>query len=103
VRGKGGIDERLDRRCRAEARGELEATRAGGGAALGGVERDADVGTAKTVDRLLRVADQEELTRCGLDAAPVARGGIVGGEQQQDLRLERIGVLELVDEQMRAA
>ena len=37
----------------------------------------------------------------GRDLAPVALGRIVGGEQQQDLGLQRIGVLELVDEQMR--
>ena len=30
-------------------------------------------------------------------------GGIGGGEQQQDLRLQRIGVLELVDEHVREA
>ena len=32
------------------------------------------------------------------DPAPVGLVGVVGREQQQDLRLQRIGVLELVDE-----
>ena len=57
------------------------------------------VGTAETVDRLLRIADDEELARDGMDLAPVGLSAIVRREQQEDLRLERIGVLEFVHEQ----
>ena len=45
-----------------------------------------DVGATKPVDRLLRVADDEQLARH------------VAGEEQQDLGLDRIGILKLVDE-----
>ena len=59
---------------------------------------DAEVGTAKPVDRLLRVADDEQLARRRPHPAPVALCGVVGCQQQQDFRLQRVGVLELVDE-----
>ena len=36
----------------------------------------------------------------GVMRAPVALGRIVGGQQQEDLGLQRIGVLEFVDEEM---
>ena len=39
----------------------------------------------------------------GRASMPVGFGGIVGREQQQDLRLQRIGVLEFVDEDVREA
>ena len=59
---------------------------------------DLDVGATEAVDRLLRVADDEQLARHGPHGTPVPLGGIVRGQQQQELGLERIGVLELVDE-----
>ena len=59
---------------------------------------DADVGAAEPVDRLLRVADEEQRAGARARAPPVGLAVVVGREQQQDLRLERIGVLELVDE-----
>ena len=59
------------------------------------------VGAPEAVDRLLRVADDEQLARHRGDAAPVALGGIRGAQEQEDFRLQRIGVLELVDEEMR--
>ena len=62
-----------------------------------------NVGTPEAIDRLLRVAHQEELPGHGTHAPPVALGGIGGGEQQQQLRLQGIGVLELVDEDVRPA
>src|SRR5439155_9932688 len=54
----------------------------------------------EAVDRLLRIADDEELPRYRSHPAPVALGRIVGREQEQDLRLQRIRVLELVDQEM---
>ena len=64
---------------------------------------DADVGAAEPVDRLLRVADDEQGTRPHRDVERIGgrRGPrLVGGESQQQLRLQRIGVLELVDQQV---
>ena len=63
------------------------------------VERD--VGPPKTVDRLLRVADDEERARIGRQLPDVARVRSRRGQEKQELGLERIGVLELVDEEVR--
>ncbi len=60
---------------------------------------DADVRPPESIDRLLRVADDEELAGDGSDLPPIRNGGIVRGQEQQDLRLQRIGILKLVDEQ----
>ncbi len=59
---------------------------------------DRDVGAAEPVDRLLGIADDEEAAGQRLRLAPVGLARIVGGEEQEDLGLQRIGVLELVDE-----
>ena len=61
---------------------------------------DRDVGAAEAVDRLLRVADDEELARRQAAAAPVGRGLRPGrsARRNSDLGLQRVGVLELVDE-----
>ena len=61
------------------------------------------VGAAEAVDRLLGIADDEELAGDGARAREVVLEGIVGREQEQDLGLEGVGVLELVDEQVREA
>src|SRR5207253_1075472 len=55
----------------------------------------------EAVDRLLRIADQEELARNRAHAPPVAGGRVVRREEQENLRLQRVGVLELVDEDVR--
>ncbi len=57
-----------------------------------------DVGPPEPVDRLLRVADDEELARHGCDVLPPRLPGVGRRKQQQQLGLERIGILELVDE-----
>ena len=62
-----------------------------------------NVGSAEPVDRLLRIADAEELARLGRDPLPVADGGIIRREQQQNLRLQRVGILKLVDKDVREA
>ena len=54
---------------------------------------DPDVGATEPIDRLLRIADDEQRARADRVAACV-----VAGQQQQQLRLKRIGVLELVDQ-----
>jgi hypothetical protein len=61
------------------------------------VERD--VGATEAVDRLLGVADEEELSgrgRAGASLCPDRGGG-------RRLDLDRVGVLELVDEEVREA
>ena len=65
------------------------------------IERD--VRAPEAVDRLLRIAHQEELPGNRADRAPVCLCGIVGGEQEKDLGLKRIGVLKLVDKEVREA
>ena len=88
----------------AEARGQVHAAaRPPLSSRARHVAVDRDVGAAEAVDRLLRIADDEEAAGDGRDRAPVGCGGIVGGEQQQDLGLQRVGVLELVDEDVREA
>ena len=66
-----------------------------------GVVVHAEVGAPEPVDRLLRIADDEE--RAGCDRARRvhclgARVGVARGEQHRELDLERVGVLELVEE-----
>ena len=82
-----------------EDRGHRAAVHAQPRGRAAGAERIADqravgpqIGRAPAVDRLLGVADQEE---------PRPRtGGAVEREQAHDVALHRVGVLELVDEQL---
>ena len=66
---------------------------------------ESDVGAPEAVDRLLGVADQEELAGHQLGIQPVSRKGQVGPGRQveSDLGLQGVGVLELVDEDPRPA
>ena len=89
LRRKGRVHELLNRRHAAIARGQLQHASAARRELPADVPIRADVGAAEPIDRLLRIADDEEL------AADVV------GEEQQNLRLNRIGVLEFVDEDMR--
>ena len=65
----------------------------------------ADVGPAEAVDGLLGIADDEKRPRPGLHFAPVNRADAIGvrraGQEHHDLGLQRVGILELVDEQVR--
>ena len=64
-----------------------------------------DVGAAEPVDRLLGVADDEQAPRIDLDLvpAPVARVRVARREQRGEVALDGIGVLELVEQQVRVA
>ena len=60
-----------------------------------------DVGAAEAVDRLFGIAHEEERTRPERERRPVA--GVtfcrrLAAEAPENLGLERVGVLELVDE-----
>jgi hypothetical protein len=61
---------------------------------------ESHIGAPESIDRLLRIADQKELAGDGSDGAPICFLGVIGGEQQEYLRLERIGILKFVDEEM---
>jgi hypothetical protein len=70
-------------------------------ALLGGEER-ADVGAAEPVDRLLRVTHHEQPTGLDRHVGPVVVVGPVGvggGDAHGQLDLDRVGVLELVEQQ----
>ena len=64
---------------------------------------DLEVSASEAIDRLLGVADEEQATAIDRDLFP--RTGVVGAmgpcQQVGDLGLDRVGVLELVDEQGR--
>ena len=58
----------------------------------------ADIGAAEPVNRLLRIADDEQLAGFGAGLRPAIGAVVRGRQQEQDFRLNGIGVLELVDE-----
>jgi hypothetical protein len=88
--GEPGVDRAHQRVRRAEV-GAEHVVPAGGGAA--GLQVAVDVRAAKSVDRLLGVADQQQR------AARVVVGGAV--ERVEEAVLQRRGVLELVDQRHR--
>ena len=57
-----------------------------------------DIGPPEPVNRLLRVADDEELARHRSDVLPARLAGVGRRQEQQQIGLERIRILELVDE-----
>ena len=66
---------------------------------LAGVEVDGHVGPSEPVDRLLRVADEEQRPGPGAQSAPVVGDGVGVGDEGCQLDLERVGVLELVEQE----
>ena len=57
-----------------------------------------DVGASEPIDRLLWITDDGERPGCELHRVPRRRLGGPLAQEQHDLGLKRIGVLELVDE-----
>ena len=57
-----------------------------------------DIRTPESINRLLRIADDEQLAGNGRDVLPPSLVRIVSSEKKQQLGLQGIGVLELVDE-----
>ena len=92
-----GVHESLDLGHAAIACHELEHTPA----ALGQLPADlpvrADISAAEPVDRLFRIADDEQLAKDRTRMNAFADGRIVRRKEQQNLGLNRIGVLKLVD------
>ena len=97
-RREGGVDGALDVRPGAKTGAQRHAFSARRLQHLVYAAINSHVGAPETIDRLLRVADQKELPGNRANFAPVRLSGIVGRQQQQDLGLQRIGVLKLVDE-----
>ena len=97
----GEVDHGL---CRAKIGRQRDAV---GADLVGGAQVLGDVGAAKTVDRLLGIADDEQAAGDRPEPSPgrsaVVGCGLVGivgvgSEAYGDLELDRIGVLELVEE-----
>ncbi len=65
----------------------------------GRAQEGGDVGPTEAVDRLLRVADEEEPTGQRWEVAGHGRCRRIGGEERRDLDLDGVGVLELVEQE----
>ena len=101
-RAEGGVHPVDDGCDRAEVGRELD--RALGRGANRSLRRHehGDVGATEPVDRLLRVADHEQAPGLDLDVGPtrcVGLGGVEGRDAHGELDLDRVGVLELVEQQ----
>src|SRR5689334_6104459 len=92
------VDESLDVAHRTEALTEFDALGARRAQLTAHAPVDINISTPEAIDRLFRIADDEQLAALGHDVLPPRFVGIRGGQQQQQLRLQRIGVLEFVHE-----
>ena len=88
---KRGVHKMLNGRHAAVGRLQRHRNRAALTQAIGDAAIRTDVGAAETVDGLFRIADDKQ--RAGTELPVVSRG-----EATQEIRLQRIGILELVDE-----
>jgi hypothetical protein len=61
------------------------------------------IGPPEPIDGLLRIADQKKLAGDRPRRPPVRFLWLIRGEKQEYLRLEGIGVLEFIDEEMAEA
>ena len=70
-----------------------------------GPEERGDVGAAEAVDRLLRVTDQEEPAGIDRELVPAlaSERRARPSEERSEVALDRVGVLELVEQQARVA
>ncbi len=95
------VERFRERGSRTEARRQVENPPVPGEDAALEALIERDVGPPKAVDRLLRVSDDEERARLGRQLPDVARVRSRRRQDEQQLGLERIGVLELVHEEVR--
>ena len=109
--GKRGLEARVhvfhDRRAGAEVGGDREhGVRGPGAKRLARPDIGRDVGAAEAVDRLLGIADQEQRARAKRECRPVGAIAVprrLAAEAPEYLGLQRVGVLELVDEDVAEA
>src|SRR5689334_1065890 len=94
---EGRIDGTLNVRQRTKTVAQRDPPGAGGLQDFIDAAVEADIGSSKTIDGLLRVTYQKKFPRYRANFPPVRQQWIGGRKQQQDFRLQRIGVLELVD------
>ena len=88
-----GVHEPLDRRHAAKRGLQRDLHGAGGVELVADLPIGADIGAPEAIDRLLGIADDKERAR------PERRFVAFAREPPQQIGLQRIGVLELVDEQ----
>jgi hypothetical protein len=93
----------LDRGLGAEARREVEDLRPRLDERGAVLEVRVEIGAAEAVDRLLRIADDEELSARRQGRVRIGDARIRRREQSHDLVLHRVGVLHLVDEHVAEA
>ena len=62
-----------------------------------------DIGATEPVNSLFRIAHDEQLPRIWLNRSPVRRFGSICRQQHENLCLQRVGILELIDEQVSEA
>src|SRR6185436_2319318 len=80
-----GVDDMLDVRRTAKTLAQLDTRGAAIDQHLAHTPIDVDVSAPESVDRLLRIPDDEELARDGCDPLPPRLVRIVGGKKQQQL------------------
>ena len=99
------VDEGEDRGAGAEIGGDRqEAVGILGAKGVARLHVGADIGAAEAIDRLLGIADQEERARPDPEPGPVVIAiDRLAAQPPEDFGLQRIGVLELIDEDMREA
>ena len=90
------VHEVADAGNRTEVRGQADLGGAAGEQPLFDAEIVAHIGPPESVDGLLGVPDQAEPAGTRDRLVPVAVRRLFGGEQQDDLRLHRVGVLVFV-------
>ncbi len=96
--GEDGVDRVRDLLDRAETLGEGQGRALAGDRFLGPLV-NLDVGPAEAIDRLLRVAHDEEFPGLQFHLVPLRRVATPPlGQEEDDLGLERVRVLELVDQ-----
>ena len=97
------VHERQDRIDRAEIGGDLEQVCVADRSARDDV--GGHVGAAEAIDRLLGIADQEQRARTQSASEQIHGGSLAGfpAQEPDDLDLQRVGVLELVHQDMTEA
>ena len=92
------VDQVLYRRDGAKARLEIDQARAARHEEIPDLLIGPDVRPAEPVNRLLGIPNNEKLAWGGTSLAPASDARFVRRQKEKDFRLQRIGVLELIDQ-----